>query len=885
MKNTLLKFFILFCCLFACSSVSATQITIESISIPNWRSGGTICSMRIYANTDFTDSQGIRYLGGGVGSANYFQLVGGSVSGTVCTIETFNLPSTTDAQVNNQVRYTAALYDEKNTQRGIYLQSFSLPVSLGTNVTWAQISVQNQTAARPPSSMVGYYTAPQVDALIQQNVSASVPDATTLIKGGVKLSVAPASSSNPVALAANDPLVNAQVQTRYADSYANLSSAISAIGTLINTKLVVSSSEVAASDFTTPKNIQLDFEAGGEICPNSGVNVTILSMRDPGSRKVFGCNGNVLVGQNAVQTLNLAWWVGRDDSIDATKPIKNFIDSLWIGSADGFVPMGIWKTSQTINFPLNSSITGQGNRASGFKIMTDGLPVMKIESIDAVIVGDIFIRNLVLDASGVPDATGLLLTGRSPWSASGITIEDVRFRGGEVGLDYYAKDDLWEMQHLAVNRAIFEAPAIGIRMNCLNSDIHLEQPFFYLAQGSIAVYVGSVGQLSIKNYNAFGSAPVVDGVPISDNSTFMYLFGTRNNILLEGGQDENIEYLIRTSTNPYPKGVLNLRNNLVQAKIKASANTTLTSDSNLYVFIATGVFQNDPGVNFVVYSRNDALEGRNNDGTINPVLRPEVFTGNTSRVAFIDDLTSDTTKFGQFTEFRPGLSLATSPQTITPAFTNAIKPAISIISEGSGSPFLQMSDKVGANTFGYQFFRDASGAYQLGWLVADGNQAGFSGFYFNKPLKIQGADVLTSASSISQSTITNLTTDLAAKAPLASPNFTGTPTAATAATGTNTTQLATTAFVQSQLAAIILTGTATLDFPSIAAASQADLTITVTNAAVGDSCSATPNGAPEAGLIWNCFISVTNTATVRSSNITATSIDPAARNFKITLIK
>lgn len=48
---------------------------------------------------------------------------------------------------------------------------------------------------------------------------------------------------------------------------------------------------------------------------------------------------------------------------------------------------------------------------------------------------------------------------------------------------------------------------------------------------------------------------------------------------------------------------------------------------------------------------------------------------------------------------------------------------------------------------------------------------------------------------IAQSAVTNLTNDLAAKAPLASPTFTGTPTAPTAAVGTNTTQIATTAFV------------------------------------------------------------------------------------------
>ena len=60
---------------------------------------------------------------------------------------------------------------------------------------------------------------------------------------------------------------------------------------------------------------------------------------------------------------------------------------------------------------------------------------------------------------------------------------------------------------------------------------------------------------------------------------------------------------------------------------------------------------------------------------------------------------------------------------------------------------------------------------------------------------IVDADI-NSAAAIAQSKIANLTTDLAAKAPLASPALTGTPTAPTAAPGTDTTQVATTAFVK-----------------------------------------------------------------------------------------
>jgi hypothetical protein len=81
---------------------------------------------------------------------------------------------------------------------------------------------------------------------------------------------------------------------------------------------------------------------------------------------------------------------------------------------------------------------------------------------------------------------------------------------------------------------------------------------------------------------------------------------------------------------------------------------------------------------------------------------------------------------------------------------------------------------------------------------------------------------------IAESQVTNLVSDLALKAPLASPALTGTPTAPTAAPGTNTTQLATTAFVKA--------------LGDTKAASNASTTVNGQTCALGSTCTITASG-------------------------------------------
>lgn len=83
----------------------------------------------------------------------------------------------------------------------------------------------------------------------------------------------------------------------------------------------------------------------------------------------------------------------------------------------------------------------------------------------------------------------------------------------------------------------------------------------------------------------------------------------------------------------------------------------------------------------------------------------------------------------------------------------------------------------------------------------------------------------------------------------------------------------------------IITATAALDFGSIATLTKADLTITVAGATVGDAVMLGLPAAPTSGIVFQAFVSASNTVTVRANNYTAGSVDPASATYRVTVIK
>ena len=85
----------------------------------------------------------------------------------------------------------------------------------------------------------------------------------------------------------------------------------------------------------------------------------------------------------------------------------------------------------------------------------------------------------------------------------------------------------------------------------------------------------------------------------------------------------------------------------------------------------------------------------------------------------------------------------------------------------------------------------------------------------------------------------------------------------------------------------MLSGSASLNFPSIAALSTSDLTITVTGAALSDMVAlGIPNASITADVTYSAWVSATDTVTVRARNHNAVSAsDPASGTFKVKILK
>jgi hypothetical protein len=108
--------------------------------------------------------------------------------------------------------------------------------------------------------------------------------------------------------------------------------------------------------------------------------------------------------------------------------------------------------------------------------------------------------------------------------------------------------------------------------------------------------------------------------------------------------------------------------------------------------------------------------------------------------------------------------------------------------------------------------------------------------------------------------------------------------------GANTTPPPASLVAEAEQAIRLISPSTGLDFGSISSGGFVDLTISLVGAAIDDTVFVTclntaGRGATDGKLIFEAFVSATNTVTVRAHNPTSGSIDPALYNFRVTIIK
>lgn len=165
----------------------------------HWPYPGSTATLRYQYSADFVDSQNQVVL------RSLYKDVLCTVAGGVISVPTHSITTTNDALVNILTTLSARLYDARMSPRTWLFQQFQIPQMLAPTTTMGELFIYNlvKDLVNPPD---WYLNAIDVQNLINIAVG-TLNFASDVIYGRTRLSVAPVSAIDPVALGENDPRV------------------------------------------------------------------------------------------------------------------------------------------------------------------------------------------------------------------------------------------------------------------------------------------------------------------------------------------------------------------------------------------------------------------------------------------------------------------------------------------------------------------------------------------------------------------------------------------------------------------------------------------------------------------------------------------------------
>lgn len=165
----------------------------------NWPHPGTTATLRYEYSADFVDSLSQIVLRG------LYKDIPCTVAGGVISVPSHTIIATNDALVNPLVTLSARFLDERSSPRGWLFQQFQIPQMLVPITTMGGLFVYNlvKDLVNPPD---WYLSAIDVQNLINIAIG-TLNFASDVIYGRTRLSVAPVSAIDPIAVGDNDPRI------------------------------------------------------------------------------------------------------------------------------------------------------------------------------------------------------------------------------------------------------------------------------------------------------------------------------------------------------------------------------------------------------------------------------------------------------------------------------------------------------------------------------------------------------------------------------------------------------------------------------------------------------------------------------------------------------
>lgn len=467
-----------------------SEITINSFVIDTYRKGGSTATVRIYADESFLTSQEEWIVHSRPKTKEFYKSVSCTVSGSNLTVAQFILDSTTNALTGNNPTYTACIYDENGRFVEYLFRNYQVPHNLSpaSPIDYSDLVQYNEDA---PAHQPGVtYTQAEVNNLF-----------------------------NTIPQLDDSEIWDEIRQTKYLQSYASLSAAITSIGSVTPTELRVTQQCAISANTTIPANIHITFGGNGSFTVASGYTLTISSAGRMGVKKYFYGDGSTVFAKNATGgEFRLEWWTGiSDGTSNYSAAIAQVITSMTTSTGSVCkVGPGVWKLD-SVTIPSGCFIEGAGRTTN----ITSGT-VFKPYSTSAI---DVFtfatgalyagLRNCTVTTDGtVSTSSRAVVLPTNATTSFGVQLQNVHLHATLASSTVFELNDggsNFEAVALSMRDVLVTVPVtgIGIKTESINTSLKADNLVFSTARGGTDFYVSALGWLEIDGLDARGPGSAV----------------------------------------------------------------------------------------------------------------------------------------------------------------------------------------------------------------------------------------------------------------------------------------------------------------------------------------------------------------------------------------